>query len=91
MAEKTLNQLWYDVTGLVWDIETMIKNEQISVDQAVWYIPDGAILDGTTDNRRQIETAALLEKLGLDPTRRFSTVDVETYNDEDSFGDLGSN
>ena len=91
MAEKTLNELWYDVTGLVWDIDTMIKNKEISKDQAVWYIPDGAILDGENDNRRQTETAELLQKLGLDKKRRFSEVDVTTYDNEDDWNNQGSN
>jgi hypothetical protein len=88
---KTLNELWYDVTGLVWDIDTMIKNKEISKEQAVWYIPDGAILAPDADNRRKTDTAALLEMLGLDSARRFSEVDVTTYDNEENWDDQGSN
>ena len=80
MENKITNELWFKVTGLVWDIESMIANNQISEEKLLWLIPDGAML--SHPGRKQEFTKELLEELGLDVEKKMSTAEIE-YDDEE--------
>lgn len=76
MEEKTLNQLWFEVTGLIWDVESMLAQEKITEEKLLWLIPDGSMLD--FEGRKRSLTQELLSKLDVDDDAKFSTVEVET-------------
>ena len=75
------NELWRDVTGLVWDVESMISSNQISEEKMMWLIPDGAMLDG--EGRKRDLTGQLLSYLGVTDNPKFSEAEVETSEQQD--------
>ena len=85
---KTLNELWRDVTGLVWDLESMLKNmDEDQKAKLTWYIPDGSVLSG--HNQKSADTKALLEELGFELETKFSEAEI-AYNEEYWGDDTGS-
>ena len=82
MEEKTLNQLWFEVTGLLWDVESMLAQENITEEKLLWLIPDGSMLD--FEGRKRSLTKELLSKLDVDDDTKFSTVEVETEEEHNN-------
>lgn len=82
MEEKTLNQLWFEVTGLLWDVESMLAQEKITEEKLLWLIPDGSMLD--FEGRKRSLTQELLSKLDVDDDAKFSTVEVETEEEQNN-------
>lgn len=93
MEEKTIDQLWTEVTGLTWSVEALIKSfsklsteeKDAKMKELAWNIPDGAMLDGECYKREV--TAELLTKLGIDLSEKFSELD---YDSEETGDDTGS-
>lgn len=87
---KTLDQLWTEVTGLTWSVTELMatwnENEkEAKKKELAWYIPDGAMLDG--EGYKKEITAELLEALEIDPSEKFSELD---YDSEETGDDTGS-
>lgn len=86
----TTQELFTKVTGLTWDVESLIAEGKITKEKLAWLVPDGAMLEGDVEtNRKRKETAEFLEAVDIDSDLKFSTADVE-YDEEDPLEDDSS-
>lgn len=90
---ETLNEKFFNVTGLTWDLKQYIESlknngmtdEQIS-EKILWFIPDGVMIE--LEGRRQSLTKELLSdetlaELGIQESDKIGPFDNDDGNDDD--------
>ena len=79
----TKQELFTKVTGLTYDVEKITDPEKLA-----WLIPDGAMLENEDGRKAQL-TKEFMEMAGISKDKKFSTVEVN-YDDVEESDDSSS-